>query len=88
MTLRDSSAPALHNEPSVIPVLRLVHVRHDGRGPGIAKAPSPRATAAQCLRDGRVAAKLTIGRAATLYGVTARTWSSWEHGVLPKAGAA
>lgn len=66
---------------SLIPAPFLaVHTHNSDRGPGIAKARNHRATSAQCLRQARERLGWTIGRAATIYGCTPRTWSSWEHG--------
>lgn len=78
-----SSPPALLDEPdetSSRPVLRVVHANQGGDGPGLAKTGMNPRTAAQCLREARLALGWTIGRAATNYGVTAETWANWEHG--------
>lgn len=74
-----SSPPTLFRQPRSL-ALRDCHTHKHVTGPGIAKARDRRRTAAQCLRDMREALGWTIGRAATSYGVTSRTWSSWEHG--------
>lgn len=60
--------------------LALRHAHKRVTGPGVAKARERHLTAAQCLRATRKALGWTIGRAATDYGVTAETWSNWEHG--------
>ncbi len=84
MTRPSSSAPALvaevDDEPSSVRSVCVCHANEGMVGRLIRKAANSSLTAAQTLRMFRIRSGMTLGRAATSYGVTPDAWGNWEHG--------